>query len=123
MNVRIEKKPAFWVAGHSIEVNENSNFEQVWIDLYKRASDETLRKLGNGKKYGVIYNEVYPESLRYIAGYDLINTLDASQMDIELVDVPKQLYAVIEVKGRVPQCIKNAMHYAHTSMQIGRAHV
>ncbi len=53
MEVKIEKKSGFMIAGIQIDADKTSDFPKVWDSLFEKAPHEELAKLGNGASFGV----------------------------------------------------------------------
>ena len=53
MDIKIQKKPAFTVAGVLLEAIDNSQCPSAWEDLYNNHSLESLENLGSGQSFGI----------------------------------------------------------------------
>lgn len=112
MTIRIEQKDVFTVAG----INENNITSErcpsVWKKLYGHYSHEQLTALGNGQSIGVCHDIEDPSTINYMAAY-IINDRDkAEKMGLTILDVAPAEYAVIDLKGSVPDCIHEGWKYA-----------
>jgi len=56
MNITIQKKEAFKVAGINTKNIEPSSCPKVWDELFSKYSPEKLEKLGNGQSYGICHD-------------------------------------------------------------------
>lgn len=112
MNITIQKKEAFTVAGFN-EQNINSSLcPNVWDKLYSRFSHEELSKLGEGKSVGVCHDVKEPNTINYLAGYIVADVDKAKSMGLDILEVKESEYAVVELKGSVPECIHKGWKYA-----------
>ena len=119
MDIKIMKKSAFKVAGVAERVEEGADFPNVWDKLFKKVSEEKLESLGNGQSYGACYEiekneKENPESkytVSYMAGYDVQNIDKAKDLGLSILEVPEAEYAVVKLKGIVPNCIHKGWKY------------
>ena len=112
MNVTIKKKKAFTVAGVN-EQNINSTLcPAVWDKLYKKYSHNELASLGKGQSVGVCHDVKNPATINYMAGYIVDDADKAKIMGLDVLEVEEAEYAIIELTGRVPECIHNGWKYA-----------
>ncbi|WPC07718.1 AraC family transcriptional regulator [Globicatella sp. PHS-GS-PNBC-21-1553] len=120
MNITIQKKKAFTVAGIN-EQNINSSLcPSVWDKLYEKYSHDELVSLGSGKSVGVChdildldnYDVLDTNTINYMAGY-IVNDVDkATGMGLDVLEFEEAEYAVVELTGSVPDCIHNGWKYA-----------
>ena len=119
MDIKIIKKSAFKIAGVAERVEEGGDFPNVWDKLFKKVSEEKLESLGNGQSYGACYEiekneKENPESkytVSYMAGYDVQNIDKAKDLGLSILEVPEAEYAVVKLKGIVPNCIHKGWKY------------
>ena len=119
MDIKIMKKSAFKVAGVAERVEEGGDFPNVWDKLFKKVSEEKLESLGNGQSYGACYeigknekrNCESKHTVSYMAGYDAQNTDKAKDLGLSILEVPEAEYAVVKLKGIVPNCIHEGWKY------------
>ena len=119
MDIKIMKKSAFKIAGVAERVEEGGDFPNVWDKLFKKVSEEKLESLGNGQSYGACYEiekneKENPESkytVSYMAGYDAKNIDKAKDLGLSILEVPEAEYAVVKLKGIVPNCIHKGWKY------------
>lgn len=119
MDIKIMKKSAFKIAGVAERVEEGGDFPNVWDKLFKKVSEEKLESLGNGQSYGACYEiekneKENPESkytVGYMAGYDVQNIDKAKDLGLSILEVPEAEYAVVKLKGIVPNCIHKGWKY------------
>ena len=120
MNITIQKKKAFTVAGIN-EQNINSSLcPSIWDKLYEKYSHDELVSLGSGKSVGVCHDildldnhdVLDTNTINYMAGY-IVNDVDkAIGMGLDVLEVEEAEYAVVELTGSVPDCIHNGWKYA-----------
>ena len=119
MDIKIMKKSAFKIAGVAERVEEGGDFPNVWDKLFKKVSEEKLESLGNEQSYGACYEiekneKENPESkytVSYMAGYDVQNIDKAKDLGLSILEVPEAEYAVVKLKGIVPNCIHKGWKY------------
>lgn len=83
MNITIQKKQAFTVAGVNEQSINSSLCPSVWNKLYKKYSHDELASLGSDQSMG-----------------------------LDVLEVEEAEYAVVELVGSVPECIHNGWKYA-----------
>lgn len=105
MNVIIQKKPAFVVAGIMEQNITSEKCQSVWQKLFTNYEYSDLEKLGEGKSIGVCSCAKIPDTINYMAGYVIHDIQTAKTMGLELLEVEETEYAVVEVQGPVPECI------------------
>lgn len=111
MNITIQKKKAFTVAGVN-EQNINSALcPSVWDKLYRKYSHDDLARLGEGQSVGVCHDVESPSTINYIAGYIVTDIDKAKNMDLDILKVEEAEYAVVELVGSVPECIHDGWKY------------
>lgn len=111
MNITIQKKKAFTVAGVN-EQNINSSLcPSVWDKLYRKYSHDDLARLGEGQSVGVCHDVESPSTINYIAGYIVTDIDKAKNMDLDILKVEEAEYAVVELVGSVPECIHDGWKY------------
>lgn len=112
MNITIQKKKAFTVAGIN-EQNINSSLcPGIWDKLYEKYSHDELVSLGSGQSMGVCHDVENLSTINYMAGY-IVNDADkATSMGLDVLEVEEAEYAVVELVGSVPECIHNGWKYA-----------
>ena len=111
MNITIQKKKAFIVAGVN-EQNINSSLcPSVWDKLYEKYSHDELASLGRGQTVGVCYDVESPGTINYIAGYIITNVDRAKNMGLYVLEVNEAEYAIVELNGEIPDCIHKGWKY------------
>ena len=101
MDIKIEKKKAFKVAGIKSDVTKSSNFPKVWDRLVEKVPREKFEEFGNGQIFGVGYDYIMDEedSFIYLAGFDLTDEVKAEETVALLskLDVDKHINIEIEL--------------------------
>ena len=112
MNITIQKKQAFTVAGVNEQSINSSLCPSVWNKLYKKFSHDELASLGSDQSMGVCHDVENSSTINYMAGY-IVNDVDkATSMGLDVLEVEEAEYAVVELVGSVPDCIHNGWKYA-----------
>lgn len=117
MNITIQKKKSFAVAGINEQSINSALCPKVWEKLYSRHSHEDLSRLGEGQSVGVCHDILKPDAeldlntINYMAGYIVSDVAKAREMGLDMLEIEEAEYAVVELKGRVPDCIHSAWKY------------
>ena len=111
MNVTIQKKGSFIVAGFNEENINSSLCPKVWNKLYEKYSQEELASLGDGESVGICHDVESPNVINYMAGYIVTDVDKAKSMGLDILEVEEAEYAIVELKGVVPECIHNGWKY------------
>lgn len=111
MNVIIQKKEAFKVAGINAKNIEPSSCPKVWDELFSKYSPEKLENLGNGQSYGICHDMKNTKKINYMACYDVKDIEKAEEMGLEIVEVAAAEYAVVELIGKIPDSIHAGWKY------------
>lgn len=112
MNITIQKKQAFTVAGVNEQSINSSLCPSVWDKLYEKYSYDELASLGNGQSVGVCHDMENSSTINYMAGY-IVNDVDkARSMGLDVLEVDEAEYVVVELVGSVPESIHNGWKYA-----------
>ena len=111
MKIQIQKKPALTVAGLKEVVFDSAQCPGVWDKLFELHSVEALAKLGNGKSYGICFHTGEADRIQYMAAFDVSEEEIARGMGLEVVEIPGNEYAVVELKGEMPACIHAGWKY------------
>ena len=111
MDIRIEKKQAFKVAGYNEQDINSSLCPGVWDKLFGKYSREEQTKLGKGESVGVCHDVESPDRINYMAGYITTDVEKAKAMGLEVLEVDEAEYAVVELTGKVPECIHAGWKY------------
>lgn len=120
MNITIQKKAAFTVAGVDQKNISSDQCPSVWQELTSRVSEDALAQLGNGEFVGVCHDIVTLEHeedlksnwLNYLAGSIVIDREGAQKLGLDILEIEETEYAVVELKGKVPDCIQEGWKYA-----------
>lgn len=111
MNISLQKKDGFTVAGLKKMEICNTFCHEVWDELFKKHSMEMLESLGHGKSYGVCFDITSPDYLNYMAGYEVTDLEIADRLNLDVMDIPANEYAVVQLKGSVPKCILDGWQF------------
>lgn len=111
MDIRIEKKAAFAVAGLMLKEVDNSQCPALWGKLYSTYSFETVERLGNGQSYGICTDVKEGDLINYMAGYDVTDQEKAKALGLSILEVEPAQYAIVSVKGPIPGAIHQAWKY------------
>ena len=111
MNITIQKKGSFTVAGFNEENINSSLCPKVWNKLYEKYSQEELASLGDGESVGICHDVESPNVINYMAGYIVTDVDKAKSMGLDILEVEEAEYAIVELKGVVPECIHNGWKY------------
>lgn len=111
MDIKIERKDAFKVAGVMVDEVKNDEFSEIWEKLFKNTSVKSLEKLGNGKSYGVCYESNNVDLINYMAAYDVKDQEKAKELGLDILEIPAAEYAIVKLKGSVPDCIQAGWKY------------
>ena len=111
MNITIEKKQAFAVAGVLASGIESKVCPKVWDKLYATYDCDSLKKLGNATMIGVCSETIENTRVNYLAGYDVADKKVAQELGLDVLEVDEAEYAVVPVKGNVPDSIHEAWKY------------
>lgn len=111
MNITIQKKQAFKVAGIDEQNIDASLCPSVWNKLYQTYSHEELAKLGKGQSVGVCHDTNSPNTINYMAGYMITDESKAKELGLDILAIEETEYAVVELVGSVPECIRNGWKY------------
>ncbi len=111
MEVKIEKKSGFTLAGIQVDADQTSDFPKVWNSLFEKASHEELAKLGNGRSFGICSEVKDGKTFTYAAAYDCRDAQKATGLGLSVIHIPEAEYAVVQLKGSVPNCIHQGWKY------------
>ena len=111
MDIKIEKKQAFKVAGYNEQDINSSLCPNVWDKLYEKYSHEELEGLGTGESVGICHDVESPDRINYMAGYITTDVEKAKDMGLEVLEVDEAEYAVVELTGKIPECIHAGWKY------------
>ena len=111
MEVKIEKKSGFTLAGIQVDADLTSDFPKVWNSLFEKASHEELAKLGNGRSFGICSEVKDGKTFTYAAAYDCRDAQKATELGLSVIHIPEAEYAVVQLKGPVPDCIHKGWKY------------
>ncbi|NLN97495.1 MAG: AraC family transcriptional regulator [Eubacteriaceae bacterium] len=120
MNITIQKKKAFTVAGVNEEKINSSLCTSIWKKLFSKVSHEEVSKLGTGESVGVCHDILKLDNhdvlenntINYMAGYIVNDADQARSMGLDVLEVEETEYAIVELTGSVPKCIHNGWKYA-----------
>ena len=87
MNITIQKKNSFTVAGRN-EQNINSSLcPSIWEKLYEKYSHDELASLGEGQSVGVCHDVENPSIINYIAGYIVTDVDKVKSMGLDILEI------------------------------------
>lgn len=120
MNITIQKKKAFTVAGINKQNINSSLCASVWKELFSKFSHEEMSNLGTNESVGVCHDILGLENhdvldsntINYMAGYIITDVEKAKSRGLDILQVEETEYAVVELTGSVPMCIHNGWKYA-----------
>ncbi|MGT2784180.1 AraC family transcriptional regulator [Streptococcus merionis] len=119
MNITIQTKESFTVAGVNEQNIDSSLCTKVWNKLYAKYSHEEFAVLGEGQCVGVCHDilnlkthdVLNSNTINYMAGYIITDVDKAKNMGLDILEVDRTEYAVVELKGSVPDCIHQGWKY------------
>ena len=111
MEVKIERKQSFKIAGLKKKITDNKECPELWVELFKKVSPEFLESIGTGGCYGYCYNAKTQTDFTYMAAYDVREEEKAVKAGLEIVEIPEEEYAVVKIKGAIPESIHNGWKY------------
>ena len=111
MDIKIQKKPSFAVAGVLLEDIDNSKCPSAWEKLYATHSIKSLEGLGSGQSLGVCSDVKEGEIIDYMAAYDVTDKAKAEELGLSIKDIPAAEYAIVSVKGAIPASVHHAWKY------------
>ena len=111
MDIKVQKKAAFTVAGVLLEAIDNSQCPSAWEQLYATHSFESLEGLGSGQSFGVCSDVKEGEIINYIAAYDVTDKAKAEELGLSIKEIAEAEYAIVPVKGPIPESIHHAWKY------------
>lgn len=112
MDVKIQKKGGFAVAGVKLENIGSASCPAVWKQLYAKYDHDTLSSLGKGQSYGMCFDVENENRINYMACYHVSDIPKAKEMGLEVVEIKEADYAILSLKGAVPDCIHEGWKYA-----------
>ena len=111
MEVKIEKKQSFKIAGLKRKISDNRECPKLWVELFEKVSPEFLESIGTGECYGCCYNAKTQKDFIYMAAYDVKEEEKALKVGLEIVEISEAEYAVVKIKGAIPESIHNGWKY------------
>ena len=90
MNIKIENKKAFTVAGLNKQNINSSLCPSVWGEFYSRYSHEQLAKIGTGESVGMCHDVQDPSEINYLAGYVITDSKKQRSLVSTLLRFQKQ---------------------------------
>ena len=111
MDISIQKKPSFSVAGIKKESIDSSQCPAAWEELFAHAPIENLISMGNGQSYGICFDMQDSNAINYLAGFDVIDKAAAQKLNLAIMDIPENEYAVVKLKGAIPKSILDGWKY------------
>lgn len=111
MDISIQKKSGFTAAGVKLEAIDSSLCPTAWDKLFKQAKEEELKEMGSGQAYGMCYGLENNDKINYMACYDVTNIEMAQKMNLDFIEVPENEYAILKLKGAIPDSIQKGWEY------------
>ncbi len=112
MEYKIEKRKAFKIAGIIHQgCNIDSHFTEFWDELYQKISFDKLKTMGDSSAYGCSFPEQGKETFSYVPSYDVKDVKLAQKYGLDIIEIPETLYAIIQLRGKVPYCIKEGWQF------------
>ncbi|PID28737.1 MAG: AraC family transcriptional regulator [Candidatus Cloacimonadota bacterium] len=111
MDVKIERKKEFAIAGISVDAKNSMDFPKLWQELMTSKGADFLSGIGDGQDYGACFNAKSERDFSYMAGFDVNNRELAISNGLEILEIPETDYAIIPLKGKVPDCIHKGWEY------------
>lgn len=111
MDIRIQRKQGFQVAGVKREQISSEVCHEVWEELFEKYSEAELQKLGSGQSFGMCYETEDASRINYMACYDVQEIEKAKQMGLEVREIKEAEYAVVTLKGAIPSSIHEGWKY------------
>jgi len=94
MDVKIQKKHGFAVAGVKLDNIESSSCPTVWDQLYEKYDYGTLSRMGSGQSYGMCFDVENPSRINYMACYHVGDVSKARKMGLEVMEIKEAEYAI-----------------------------
>ena len=111
MEVRIERKESVNLVGIKLGDIESSSSSDAWDKLYSMYDHEKLAALGSGQSYGVCFDLESTHKINYMAAYDIKDIDQAGRLGLDSLKVEAADYAVLKIRGSVPNCILEGWKY------------
>ncbi len=111
MEIKIEKKASFTIAGIKEPASSSTNFPKIWDSLFEKVGWQDLENLGDGTSYGACLEMKPNGAFSYMAGYDVTDIKRAEALGLEIQTVPAAEYAIVKLVGPVPDCIHQGWQY------------
>lgn len=111
MEIRMEKGLPFSVAGINLRGKAGDEFSGLWHRLFSKYDMRQLNSLGNGQSYGVCSFMDENNAFDYMAGVHCTDPDKAKAMGLDVVTLPEANYAVLGLKGPMPECIREGWTY------------
>ena len=111
MDIRIERKPGFTVAGRKEANITPDRCPAVWDALFHAQEPAKLAALGSGQSFGVCYDTPTADHIHYMAGYHLADPAKAETLGLDTLAIPDNEYAIVQLKGPVPTSIHEGWKY------------
>lgn len=111
MDITIEQKPGFRIAGIKRDQVDPSQCPIVWEDLMNQFDFGDLIRLGNGQSFGMCYSYGDSSTFDYMAGFDVRDEEAAKAMGLHIFEIEPAEYAIVPVKGAIPKSIHDSWKY------------
>lgn len=111
MDISIQKKNSFVVAGLIMNSIDTSMCPDIWKKLFEKCSMDELESMGSGQSFGVCFDIKDCNLINYMAAYDISNKEIAEKMNLDIMEIPENEYAVVTLKGQIPDSIHEGWKY------------
>ena len=112
MEVKIQRRDCINLVGVKLENIDSILCTDAWDQLYSRYDHEKLASLGTGQSYGVCFAMEHSNKINYMAAYDVKDIDKAERLGLDSLQVEPAEYAILQLKGRVPESIQEGWKYA-----------
>lgn len=107
MKTTIQQKEFFTIGGLEVVMNEETDYPKIWEELNRKVSSQQIKAMGSGEAFGAFYGKSEPDQFYYMASFDVKHVDIAIRLGLTLLEVPPAEYAVVSLKGSIPNNIRN----------------
>lgn len=112
MEVKVQRREHINLVGVKLENIDSIFCSDAWDKLYSIYGHEKLASFGNGQSYGVCFAMEHSNKINYMAAYDAKDLDLAERLGLDILQVEAAEYAILKLKGRVPESIQDGWRYA-----------